>query len=164
MNKMRIERVDLAKEIGAVGDLVRLAFADIADLLSFTRENSPGFTAFVSDEKLLAQLDRAEARCLGIREDGKLVGFVAIAPYEDEYIVTRLAVRPEFRHRGYGRALMDAACDAAREMGLSEIGLGLVNENTALKRWYLAQGFVMYGQPYPAPGEAYTVCEMVKAL
>jgi ribosomal protein S18 acetylase RimI-like enzyme len=161
---MKIESVDIAKEIGAVGDLVRLAFSEVAERLGFTRENSPGFTAFVTDEKLLDQLDRAETRCLGIRADGQLVGFVAVAPYEDEVIVTRLAVRPDLRHRGYGRALMDAACDIAREMGLSEIGLGLVNENAALKRWYLAQGFVTYGEPYHIPGEAYSVCEMVKAL
>ncbi len=161
---MKIEEVDISCEISGVGDLIRLAFADIGGLLGFTRENSPGFTAFVTDGELLDQLGRAEARCFGIRENEKLVGFVAVAPYEDEHIVTRLAVRPEFRHEGYGRALMDAACDAAREMGLSEIGLGLVNENAALKRWYLNQGFVPYGEPYPAPGEAYTVCEMVKAL
>lgn len=160
---MRIETVDIASEIGAVGELIRLAFSEVADRLGFTRENSPGFTAFASDEKLLRQLDRPEARCLGIREAGRWVGFVAVAPYEDEFIVTRLAVHPDFRHRGYGRALMDAACEAARAMGLSEIGLGVLNENAVLKRWYEAQGFVA-DEPYPVPGAAYSACGMSKKL
>jgi ribosomal protein S18 acetylase RimI-like enzyme len=100
---------------------------------------------------------------MGIREDGRLVGFVAVAPYRDSYEITRLAVDPAFRHRGCGRALMDAACDAAREMGLSEIGLGVVNENTVLKKWYEAQGFVA-GEPFVIPNAAFTACGMLKKL
>ena len=160
---MKIEKVDIASEIGAVGALIRGAFSEVAERLGFTRENSPGFTTFVSDEKLLAHLGRPEARCLGIREEGKWIGFVAVVPYEDEFMIARLAVYPEFRHRGYGRMLMDAACEAAREMGLSEIGLGVVNENAVLKRWYEALGFVA-DEPFPFPGMAYTACGMFKKL
>jgi ribosomal protein S18 acetylase RimI-like enzyme len=160
---MKIEMLDIAREMVAVGDLIRLAFSEVADRLGFTRENSPGFTAFASDEKLLAQLGREETLCFGIREAGKWVGFVAVAPHEEEWIITRLAVRPEFQHRGYGRLLMDAACDAAREMGLTEIGLGVVNENMILKKWYEAQGLVA-DEIYPVPGAAYAVCAMSKTL
>ncbi len=160
---MRIESIDIASEIGAVGELIRLAFSEVADRLGFTQANSPGFTAFASDEKLLAQLGHAKTRCFGIRQAGKLAGFVAVVPYEDEWIITRLAVRPEFQHRGYGRALVDAVCDAAREMGLSEIGLGVVNENAVLKRWYEAQGFVA-DEIDSVPGAAYTACAMSKKL
>lgn len=160
---MKIERIDIAREIGAVGDLIRLAFSEVADRMGFTRENSPTYPAFIANERLLRQLDRPEARCLGIRADGKLVGFVAVAPYRDSYEVSRLAVDPAYRHRGYGRALMDAACDAAREMGLTEIGLGVVNENAVLKKWYEAQGFVA-GEPFSIPNAAFTACGMLKKL
>jgi ribosomal protein S18 acetylase RimI-like enzyme len=128
-----------------------------------TAENCPGHVAFITEERLLAQLDRQDARCLGIQIAGAWVGFVAVAPYRDAYEITRLAVAPEYRHRGYGRLLMDAACDAARRIGLREIGLGLVNENTVLKRWYQAQGFVA-GEPFDLPGVPYTICGMLKAL
>ncbi len=160
---MRIEQINIAEELDVVGDLIRLAFSEVADRMGFTRENSPGFTAFCSNERLLEQLSQAETRCLGIWEAGKRVGFVAVAPYEDEFIITRLVVHPEFQHRGYGRALMDAACDVAREMHLTEIGLGLVNENRVLKKWYEAQGFVV-DEIYPVSCAAYTVCAMTKEL
>ncbi len=160
---MKIERIDIAKEIDAVGNLIRLAFSEVADRMGFTRENSPTYPAFIANERLLTQLNRPEARCMGIRMDGKLVGFVGIAPYQDMYELTRLAVDPAYRHRGYGRVLMDAACDVAREIGLSEIGLGVVNENTVLKKWYEAQGFVP-GEPFAIPNAAFTACGMLKKL
>ena len=100
---------------------------------------------------------------MGIREEGTLVGFVAVAPYQSVFEITRLAVAPECRHKGYGKLLMDAACDAAREMGLDIICLGMVNENTVLKRWYEAQGFIP-GEPFSIPNAAFTACGMSKSL
>ena len=158
-----IEAIDISREVEAVGDLVRLAFSEVANRMGFSRENSPTYPAFIENQRLLDQLDRPEARAMGIRADGKLVGFVAIAPHGDFYEITRLAVDPACRHRGYGRLLMDAACDAAREMGLSEIGLGVVNENTVLKKWYEAQGFIP-GEPFSVPNAAFTACGMLKRL
>ena len=61
---------------------------------------------------------------------------MAVAPYGDSYEITRLAVAPEYRHKGYGRALMDKACDKARELGLESIGIGILNDNVVLKKWY----------------------------
>lgn len=161
--KGSVEPVQIATEIGEIGELIRAAFGEVADRLGFTRENSPTFPAFVSNEKLLSQLDRPEARCMGIREAGKWVGFVAIAPYGDDSEIARLAVLPECRHRVYGKLLMDAACEAARAMGIAEIGLGMVNENTVLKKWYEAQGFVA-GEPFAIPNAAFTACPMSKLL
>ena len=112
---------------------------------------------------MLAQLDRQGAHCLGIKENAEWVGFVAVAPYHDAYEITRLAVAPEHRHQGYGRMLMESACRVAREIGLQEIGLGMTNENTVLKNWYVAQGFVP-GEPFSLPGIPYTVCGMIKKL
>lgn len=160
---MKVEIIDIKSELRTVSSLVRLAFSEVADRMGFTRENSPSYPAFIEDGRLLAQLNRQEARCFGIKEDAKLVGFVAIAPYRDSYEIARLAVDPAYRHRGYGRLLMDAACDAARAMGLSEIGLGVINENTVLKKWYEAQGFVA-GEPFPIPNAAFTACGMLKKL
>lgn len=160
---MKIEKIDIREEVGPVGDLIRLAFSEVADRMGFTRENSPIYPAFIEDQRLLVQLDKPNAHCMGIREDGKLVGFVAVAPYRDSYEVARLAVDPAYRHRGYGRLLMDAACDAARGMGLSEIGLGVVDENTVLKKWYEAQGFAP-GEPFSIPNAAFHACGMLKKL
>ena len=158
-----IENVDIASEIGAVGALIRQAFSEVADRLGFTRENSPNFSAYIEDETLLRTLKRPETTCMGIREGEKLVGFVAVAPYSGDYEIARLAVAPNCRHKGYGRALMDAACEVARGMGLDVIYLGMVNENAVLKHWYEAQGFEA-GEPFSIPNAAFTVCGMSKKL
>ncbi len=160
---MKIETIDISREVGVVGDLIRLAFSEVASRMGFTRENSPTYPAFIENQRLLGQLGKPGARAMGIRENGKLVGFVAVAPHGNGYEITRLAVDPAYRHKGYGRLLMDTACDAAREMGLSEIGLGVVNENTVLKKWYEAQGFVP-GEPFSIPNAAFTACGMLKKL
>ena len=132
--------VDIALDSAEITRLLRRSFRGIAETMGITAENCPHFVAFITEERLLDQLGRDDAYCLGIRQDGAWVGFVAVAPYGDAYEVTRLAVAPEYRHRGYGGALMAAACDTARKIGLREIGLGLINENTILKAWYEEQG------------------------
>lgn len=146
--------------------IVRLlhdAFADIARAMGLTPENCPSHVAFITPERLRRQLGGKDAACLGIRADGAWVGFVAVAPHRDSHEITRLAVAPEYRHRGYGRRLMDAAYDKARAMGLTEIGLGMADANTVLKRWYEAQGFVA-GEPFTPPGLPFAVCGMLKKL
>jgi ribosomal protein S18 acetylase RimI-like enzyme len=113
--------------------------------------------------RLLEQLGNERTFCYGIRDNGKWIGFVAVAPYGDSYEITRLAVAPEHRHKRYGRDLMDRACDKARELGLESIGLGMLNENVVLKKWYEAQGFVA-GEPFVPAGTSFTVCGMSKQL
>lgn len=147
----------------AIAQLLRRAFADIAREMGLTPENCPSHVAFITRERLLRQLGGANTACLGIRADGAWVGFVAVAPYHGSHEITRLAVAPEYRHRGYGHRLMDAACDSARAMGLTEIGLGMTDANTRLKRWYEAQGFAA-GEPFTLPGLPYAVCGMLKKL
>ncbi|HML48766.1 MAG TPA: GNAT family N-acetyltransferase [Clostridia bacterium] len=143
--------VCLETDCGQIVRLLHRAFEDIAREMGLTPESWRG------------QLGGKDAACLGIRADGEWVGFVAVAPHRDSYEITRLAVAPEYRHRGYGRRLMDAACDRARAMGLAEIGLGMADANKVLKRWYEAQGFVA-DESFTPPGLPYAVCGMLKKL
>jgi ribosomal protein S18 acetylase RimI-like enzyme len=155
--------VDIVRDAAEITRLLRRSFLDVAAALGLTEETCPSHVAFITQERLLAQLGRPDAHCLGIWEDGAWVGFVAVAPYHNAYEITRLAVLPERRHKGYGRALVESACQVAREMGLQEIGLGIVNDNTVLKRWYQTQGFVP-GEPFELPGIPYAVCGLLKRL
>ena len=155
--------VDISKDAASIARLLKESFIGIADEMRFTKENFPNYVAFITKERLLEQLGNDRAFCFGIRDGAKWVGFVAVAPYGDSYEITRLAVAPKYRHRGYGRALMNKACDKARELGLESIGLGILNENTVLKKWYEAQGFVA-GEPFVPAGASFTACGMSKKL
>lgn len=158
-----VESVDIALYSQEITQLLRRSFGDVAQAMGLTQENCPNHVAFMTESRLLAQLARGDAHCLGIRAGGSWVGFVAVAPYHGAYEITRLAVAPEHRHRGYGKALMDRACAVARDLGLEEIGLGMIYENTVLLKWYESQGFVA-GEPFQPQGVAYTVCGMAKKL
>jgi ribosomal protein S18 acetylase RimI-like enzyme len=155
--------VCIQKDCEEIARLLCRAFADSGRELGLTPENCPQYVGFMTPERLLRQLGAKDAVCLGIQADGAWVGFVAVAPYRNSHEITRLAVAPEYRHRGYGRRLMDAACDRARAMGLTEIGLGVAEANKRLKRWYEAQGFVP-GEPFAPPGLPFAVCGMLKKL
>jgi ribosomal protein S18 acetylase RimI-like enzyme len=155
--------VDIVQSCAEITGLLRRSFAGVAEEMGLTRENCPYHVAFMTEERLLAQLGREDARSFGIRVDSEWVGFVAVAPYQGDYEITRLAVAPEHRHIGYGKALIDRACEVARELGLREISLGMIDENKVLKKWYEAQGFIP-GEPFRPEGALYTVCGMSKKL
>jgi ribosomal protein S18 acetylase RimI-like enzyme len=53
----------------------------------------------------------------------------------------KLAVLPEYRHKGYGKRIMDFVSGFVKEQGGSKISIGIINENTILKNWYLEYGF-----------------------
>lgn len=146
-----------------ITQLLRDSFIGIASEMGFTKENCPNHVAFITEERIIKQLGNEKTFCFGIKENGLWVGFVAVAPYGDCYEITRLAVAPAYRHRGYGRALMDKACDKARELGLKSIGLGMFNDNVVLKKWYEAQCFVA-GEPFIPQGASFTACGMSKLL
>ncbi len=155
--------VNIAQDYAQITRLLRRSFLGVAQEMGLTKENCPQHVAFMTEERLLAQLDRKDAHCLGIRDGSGWVGFVAVAPYHGAYEITRLAVAPEHRHKGYGMALMECACKVARQIGLQEIGLGMINENTVLKKWYEERGFVP-DEPFRPQGVPYTVCGMLKKL
>lgn len=56
-------------------------------------------------------------------------------------MVDQLAVAPEGRRRGIGRALMDAVADQARARGVPEVQLGVRSFNTDAVAFYEALGY-----------------------
>jgi ribosomal protein S18 acetylase RimI-like enzyme len=155
--------VNITENCLAITQLLRESFISVANEMGFTEENCPNHVAFITQERVIDQLGKDDAYCFGIQENGIWIGFVAVAPYGESYEITRLAVAPEHRHKGYGRALMDTACDKARELGLDSIGLGMLNDNSILKKWYEEQGFIA-SEPFIPAGASYTACGMSKRL
>lgn len=64
-------------------------------------------------------------------------------------------VAPEFRGRGLGRMLLDAAIDWARSRKLRALVLGVTRGNSPATRLYANAGFKPFGSPAPLrPGSA----------
>ena len=126
--------------------LIRASFITVADELGLTAQNCPTHTAFsVSEEKLRRAIGKGTLP-FGLYEGGLLVGYVALTKSgRRAYKLDHLAVLPEYRHRGYGRQLLDFCKGKAKALKAKKLTLGMIDENTKLKDWYAANGFVHTG-------------------
>lgn len=52
-----------------------------------------------------------------------------------------IIVLPEYRHKGYGKELLDFCKMKAHELGASKITLGMIDDNQKLKDWYIKNSF-----------------------
>ncbi|MGH9786192.1 MAG: GNAT family N-acetyltransferase, partial [Terriglobia bacterium] len=91
--------------------------------------------------------------------DGILAGTVALRPLIGEACeVKRLYVRPQFRRRGIGRALMEWIVGQARQCGYRKIHGDTLPTMTDAMRMYHEIGFRTLEHPYPqdpTPGAIY---------
>ena len=84
------------------------------------------------------------------RDDGRVVGWVALAPVSDRPAYVGVAedsiyVAPDARGRGVGRALLTAVIASAERGGIWTIQTGIFPENQASVRLHQACGFRLVG-------------------
>jgi len=80
------------------------------------------------------------------RRDGRLLGFLAVAPHWNGYaLVHELAVDLPARHGGTARALMDRVVAWARAQGLAGLTLETQSNNVPACRFYGRYGFRLGG-------------------
>lgn len=126
--------------------LLRHSFGTVAEDFGFTKENCPTHTSFVTNEQLAARYEEGGYRPYGCYADHRLVGFVSLTSRGNGVFELRnLAVLPDYRHSGYGKALIDFCKKTVAEWGGKKIRLGMIAENERLKRWYFSQGFIQAG-------------------
>jgi diamine N-acetyltransferase len=141
MDDIAIREIDYRKELDICAAVIRESFATLAETLNITRENCPTHPSFITDDEVIS-LVRRGLRFYGLSHEGRLAGVVGVRRVDEQvYSVEKLAVLPEVRHCGYGRRLMDHACDLIRLAGGKRITISVIDENTVLKEWYLGQGF-----------------------
>lgn len=109
-----------------------------------------------SEAAILGQLTGEATISLLAEEAGQVVGalFLSCLPPEGE--VYRLAVRPERRRAGLGRALLCAGLERERKAGVRHLYLDVRAGNAAALALYRAFGFSVCGRRagyYRAPRE-----------
>jgi ribosomal protein S18 acetylase RimI-like enzyme len=83
--------------------------------------------------------------------DGRIAGYIKLgrvtelAASDHVRMVAGFAVAPDFRRRGIGRALLDAAAEEARARGARRLTLRVLGPNTTARRLYESAGFVVEG-------------------
>jgi ribosomal-protein-alanine N-acetyltransferase len=86
------------------------------------------------------------ARCLVMREAGRVLGYVCLWEVADELHITNIAVHPRERRRGHGRALLASILDDGRRRGLRIVVLEVRPSNAEAIALYESFGFRVIGR------------------
>ena len=135
------------EEIPSCADIVRRSFMTVADAYGFTEGNAPRFTAFaVTSDRLFRQFDEENRPMFVAVEDGTPCGYYSLFDQGNgECELNNLAVLPEYRHRGVGKSLLEHSFAVAGRMGYRIMNIGIVEENSVLRKWYEENGATHVG-------------------
>jgi len=80
-----------------------------------------------------------------IEVNGKIAGYAGFWKIIDEAHITNIAVHSDYRRRGYGKALVSALLDKAKELEIIAVTLEVRVSNSAAISLYESFGFVSSG-------------------
>ena len=135
-------------EFPAAVEVIRASFITVAKEFDLTEENCPRHTAFSTTVEELQKHLNWGWLMYGLYEGERLAGYVSLSKSretEGEYELHNIGVLPEFRHKGYGKELIEFCKNKVKEIGGNKITLGMIEENIRLKNWYMQNGFVHTG-------------------
>jgi len=145
----QLRALNILRDLPAVADLVETCFADTMDaegrryvqqMRSAGRDNQ--FLRWAS-----SAVDTVSMPLSGYvwEEKGEVIGNVSLIPYRHDhrkyYLIANVAVRPDQRRRGIGRALTLAAMQHARSHRADEIWLHVRSDNPGAITLYEGLGF-----------------------
>ncbi|WP_250645478.1 ribosomal protein S18-alanine N-acetyltransferase [Salidesulfovibrio onnuriiensis] len=99
-----------------------------------------------TEEQFRLGLERNAFHIFGVREEGRLVGYLAFSMIVDEMEILNLAVHPDFRRRGLARRLLAAVMDVCREKGMQSGFLDVKESNAPAISLYEDFGFQRNGR------------------
>jgi ribosomal protein S18 acetylase RimI-like enzyme len=142
--------------------VIRKSFKTVAVEFGLNERNCPTHPSFITLDKLLDL--KSKAKLFGLFLNSTQIGFVAIEKADDKvYYLDKLAVLPEFRHRGYGRRLVGFVSSFVKNHDGQKVSLGMINESEVLKDWYQQLGF-KETETKTFEHLPFTVCFMEKSL
>lgn len=127
------------EDYGMCYELILKSFIDRQRVLGITRENCPGYSAFLRFEKFKVLINKGMV--IYGYYDAELCGCIGWLKKSDvRFQIKFLSVSPECRSKGIGRALMRFV----ESRGQGKIQLGMIYEDDWLFKWYESQGYVMH--------------------
>ena len=135
------------KDIAECVNVIKESFLTVADELGFTVDNAPRFTAFATTEdRLLYQYQNEHRPMFAYYDDNKIIGYYSLSLKDDnECELNNLCVLPQYRHKHIGTKLLVDAYIKAKEKECKKMCIGIVEENTILRKWYEDNGFIHIG-------------------
>jgi mycothiol synthase len=114
----------------------RYAPEDLAETETLVRESLPDFSGNLAARRVASDLSTVARAAAG----GSLAGVVLCERREGQGFVSYLAVAPEWRGRGLGRALLADALTRMRAAGLERAALGVNGRNESATALYRSVG------------------------
>jgi len=129
-------------DIDILVETIRKSFRCVAQRFGLTQENAPLHPSNCTENWIKADMNRGVTYFV-VENENQIAGCVACEMASPEVLyLERLAVLPEHRQRGYGKALVNHVLSKARELGASCVSIGIIAEHTELKNWYGKIGFI----------------------
>jgi diamine N-acetyltransferase len=150
---------ELETSVNVIAD----SFKTVAVEFNLNKENCPTHPAFIT-LKQLTEMKRKGLKLFGVFEGDANIGFAAVEKKKHKvYNLEKLAVLPDYRHKGYGGKLMEFAEAYVKNAGGEKLSIGIINGHSVLKKWYETKGFketaVTKFEHLP-----FTVCFMEKTI
>lgn len=148
-------------DIEVLVEIIRIAFAPVAEMLGVTEETLPDFPAFTTVERLREYIEKHGVRmflfCTG-------AGAVACGGWspdrtgEPKAWLNRIAVPPDYRGRGYGKGMVQFLEEETRKAGFKRARLGHVTPDTLLHAFYEHLGYETVGSSMSKSGQLEITC------
>ena len=136
----QLERIEECTDSVILTEIQHKAFITVAKKFGYTIENAPYFSAFIKREKIDKQMiDGCKFYVYKIEEN--IIGSIGYILENDNYVIERLAVIPEYRHNGIGKKLMEFIENEVKCKNAKKIQLAMVDNNLILKEWYKKLGY-----------------------
>ena len=150
----QLRPLNIMRDLPGVADLVEKCFADTIDVDG--RNYIQQIRRAGQDNLFLRWASRAvETTSMPLsgyiwEEKGEIIGNVSLIPYHHArkkyYLIANVAVRPEYRKRGIGRALTLAAMQHAKDRGAYETWLHVRDDNPGAIELYRSLGFIEHAR------------------
>jgi N-acetylglutamate synthase-like GNAT family acetyltransferase len=125
-----------------LAEAIRKSFQDVAERFGLTQENAPRHPSNCTADWIRKDMERS-VTYFAIENKNHVVGCVAYEQANSEVCyLERLAVLPNHRRRGFGKALVERVVSEAKHLGVNYVTIGIIAEHTELKDWYKGMGFV----------------------
>jgi N-acetylglutamate synthase-like GNAT family acetyltransferase len=135
-------RICTKKDTQILAEIIQRSFRDVAERFGLTPENAPSHPSNCTVDWIRKDMERG-VTYFAIENKNHVVGCVALEQASTEVCyLERLAVLPDQRRRGLGKALVNHALSEAKRLGVNYVSIGIIAEHTELKDWYKGLGFV----------------------
>lgn len=132
-------------DIALLSEIIRDSYSTVAARFNLTPDNCPKHPSNCTDGWVAGDFTRGVIYYL--LADRGIPAACAAMEIADESTcyLERLAVLPNCRGRGMGRALVNHVFDRAAEAGRQSVSIGIIAEQDDLRSWYQNLGFARTG-------------------